>query len=95
MRLTAEQTRTNSGEQLLVYHSPTNDILIFAIDAGVRHQPPPVSNSTKEQTDLVIKLQSGSPIPPSCAWLQGVFSSVIKPTIAISRLFLQFSPLFT
>ncbi|KRX31473.1 hypothetical protein T05_7819, partial [Trichinella murrelli] len=80
MRLTAEQTRTNSGEQLLVYHSPTNDILIFAIDAGVRHQSPPVSNSTKERTDLVIKLltvcnlaegvlpsseQSSSPIRPS------------------------------
>ncbi|KRY44107.1 hypothetical protein T03_13355 [Trichinella britovi] len=41
-----------------MYHSPTNDILIFAVDAGVRHQPPPVSNSTKERTDLVIKLSS-------------------------------------
>ncbi|XP_003382280.1 conserved hypothetical protein [Trichinella spiralis] len=95
MRLTAEQTKTNSGEQLLVYHSPTNDILIFAIEAGVRHQPPPGSNSTKERTDLVIKLltvcnlaeralpsweQSSSPIRPSCAWLQGVFSSMIKTT---------------
>ncbi|KRZ57249.1 hypothetical protein T02_16271 [Trichinella nativa] len=95
MRLTAEQTRTNSGEQLLVYHSPTNDVLIFAIDAGVRHQLPPVSNSTKERTDLIIKLltvcnlaervlpsseQSSSPIRPSCAWLQGVFSSMIKTT---------------
>ncbi|KRZ15890.1 hypothetical protein T11_9169, partial [Trichinella zimbabwensis] len=35
LRLTAEQT-TKSGAQLLMYHLPTNDILIFATEAGVR-----------------------------------------------------------
>ncbi|KRZ70855.1 hypothetical protein T10_7806 [Trichinella papuae] len=36
LRLTAEQTTTKFGEQFLMYHSPTNDILIFATEAGVR-----------------------------------------------------------
>ncbi|KRY44130.1 hypothetical protein T03_11384 [Trichinella britovi] len=36
LRLTAEQTTTKSGAQFLMYHSPTNDILIFANEAGVR-----------------------------------------------------------
>ncbi|KRZ15215.1 hypothetical protein T11_9568 [Trichinella zimbabwensis] len=36
LRLTAEQTTTKSGAQFLMYHSPTNDILIFATEAGVR-----------------------------------------------------------
>ncbi|KRZ14103.1 hypothetical protein T11_16928 [Trichinella zimbabwensis] len=36
LRLNAEQTTTKSGAQFLMYHSPTNDILIFATEAGVR-----------------------------------------------------------
>ncbi|KRZ66221.1 hypothetical protein T10_860 [Trichinella papuae] len=36
LRLTAEQTTPKSGAQFLMYHSPTNDILIFATEAGVR-----------------------------------------------------------
>ncbi|KRY10983.1 hypothetical protein T12_14767 [Trichinella patagoniensis] len=36
LRLTAEQTTTKSGAQFLMYHSPTNDILIFATEDGVR-----------------------------------------------------------
>ncbi|KRZ24705.1 hypothetical protein T4C_7087 [Trichinella pseudospiralis] len=36
LRFTAEQTTTKSGAQFLVYHSPTNDKLIFATEAGVR-----------------------------------------------------------
>ncbi|KRZ00717.1 hypothetical protein T11_17707 [Trichinella zimbabwensis] len=36
LRLTAEQTTTKSGAQFLMYHLPTNDILIFATEAGVR-----------------------------------------------------------
>ncbi|KRX84719.1 hypothetical protein T06_3558, partial [Trichinella sp. T6] len=32
LQLTAEHTKTKSGEQFLMYHSPTNDILIFATD---------------------------------------------------------------
>ncbi|KRZ82430.1 hypothetical protein T08_9466 [Trichinella sp. T8] len=32
LHLTAEHTKTKSGEQFLMYHSPTNDILIFATD---------------------------------------------------------------
>ncbi|KRX30018.1 hypothetical protein T05_2258, partial [Trichinella murrelli] len=35
LRLTAEQTTTKSGAQFLMYHSPTNDILIFATEDGV------------------------------------------------------------
>ncbi|KRZ40527.1 hypothetical protein T4C_2242 [Trichinella pseudospiralis] len=35
--LSAKQTTTKSGAQFLIYHqSPTNDILIFATEAGVR-----------------------------------------------------------
>ncbi|KRZ91493.1 hypothetical protein T08_3287 [Trichinella sp. T8] len=33
LRLTAEQTTTKCSAQFLIYHSPTNDILIFAIEA--------------------------------------------------------------
>ncbi|KRZ88957.1 hypothetical protein T08_452 [Trichinella sp. T8] len=36
LRLTAEQTTTKSGAQFLMYHSPTNDILIFATEDGVK-----------------------------------------------------------
>ncbi|KRX71936.1 hypothetical protein T06_12607 [Trichinella sp. T6] len=36
LRLTAEQTTTKSGAQFLMYHSLTNDILIFATEDGVR-----------------------------------------------------------
>ncbi|KRX37087.1 hypothetical protein T05_11314 [Trichinella murrelli] len=36
LRLTAEQTTTKCSAQFLIYHSPTNDILIFATEAGVR-----------------------------------------------------------
>ncbi|KRZ05912.1 hypothetical protein T4B_9554 [Trichinella pseudospiralis] len=36
LRLTSEQTTTKSGAQFLMYHSPTNDILIFATEAGAR-----------------------------------------------------------
>ncbi|KRY07818.1 hypothetical protein T12_5413 [Trichinella patagoniensis] len=36
LRLTAEQTPTKCSAQFLIYHSPTNDILIFATEAGVR-----------------------------------------------------------
>ncbi|KRZ01548.1 hypothetical protein T11_6670 [Trichinella zimbabwensis] len=36
LQLTAEQTTIKSGEQFLMYHSPTNVILIFATEAGVR-----------------------------------------------------------
>ncbi|KRX18755.1 hypothetical protein T07_15313 [Trichinella nelsoni] len=36
VRLSAEQTTTKSGAQFLMYHSPTNDILIFANEAGMR-----------------------------------------------------------
>ncbi|KRZ75251.1 hypothetical protein T10_2211 [Trichinella papuae] len=36
LQLIAEQTTTKSGVQFLMYHSPTNDILIFATEAGVR-----------------------------------------------------------
>ncbi|KRY81272.1 hypothetical protein T4D_7525, partial [Trichinella pseudospiralis] len=36
LRFTAEQTTAKSGAQFLVYHSPTNDKLIFATEAGVR-----------------------------------------------------------
>ncbi|KRX61938.1 hypothetical protein T09_7242 [Trichinella sp. T9] len=36
LRLTAEQTTTKSGAQFLMYHSPTNDILIFANETDVR-----------------------------------------------------------
>ncbi|KRZ83052.1 hypothetical protein T08_4067 [Trichinella sp. T8] len=32
LQLTAEHTKTKSGEQFLMYHSPTNDILIFSTD---------------------------------------------------------------
>ncbi|KRY29405.1 hypothetical protein T03_6725, partial [Trichinella britovi] len=32
LQLTAEHTKTKSGEHFLMYHSPTNDILIFATD---------------------------------------------------------------
>ncbi|KRX39386.1 hypothetical protein T05_9375 [Trichinella murrelli] len=35
LRLTAEQTTTKSGAQFLMYHSPINDILIFATEDGV------------------------------------------------------------
>ncbi|XP_003368220.1 hypothetical protein Tsp_14582 [Trichinella spiralis] len=34
--ITAEQTSTKSGVQFLMYHSPTNDILIFIKKAVVR-----------------------------------------------------------
>ncbi|KRZ11746.1 hypothetical protein T4B_14135 [Trichinella pseudospiralis] len=34
--LNAEQTTTKSGAQFVMYHSPTNDKLIFATEAGVR-----------------------------------------------------------
>ncbi|KRX72608.1 hypothetical protein T06_35 [Trichinella sp. T6] len=34
LQLTAEQTTTKSGAQFLMYHSPTNDILIFATEDG-------------------------------------------------------------
>ncbi|KRX61140.1 hypothetical protein T09_175, partial [Trichinella sp. T9] len=36
LRLIAEQMTTKSGAQFLMYHSPTNNILIFANEAGVR-----------------------------------------------------------
>ncbi|KRZ84230.1 hypothetical protein T08_13186 [Trichinella sp. T8] len=36
LRLTAEPMTTKFGSQFLMYHSPTNDILIFANEAGVR-----------------------------------------------------------
>ncbi|KRX13021.1 hypothetical protein T07_12120 [Trichinella nelsoni] len=36
LRLTAEQTTTKSGAQFLMYHSPTNDILIFATEDCVK-----------------------------------------------------------
>ncbi|KRY46550.1 hypothetical protein T03_13410 [Trichinella britovi] len=36
LRVTAEQTTTKSGAQFLMYHSPTNDILIFATEDGVK-----------------------------------------------------------
>ncbi|KRX59228.1 hypothetical protein T09_4827 [Trichinella sp. T9] len=36
LQLTAEQTTTKSGAQFLMYHSPTNDILIFATEDGVK-----------------------------------------------------------
>ncbi|KRY93533.1 hypothetical protein T4D_13479 [Trichinella pseudospiralis] len=36
LQLTAEQRMTEPGQQFLMYHSPTNDILIFAIDARVK-----------------------------------------------------------
>ncbi|KRZ18116.1 hypothetical protein T11_9551 [Trichinella zimbabwensis] len=36
LRLTAEQTTTTIRCANLMYHSPTNDILIFATEAGVR-----------------------------------------------------------
>ncbi|KRX25484.1 hypothetical protein T07_5216 [Trichinella nelsoni] len=36
LQLTAEHTATKSDEQFLMYHLPTNDILIFATEAGVR-----------------------------------------------------------
>ncbi|KRX45640.1 hypothetical protein T05_11138 [Trichinella murrelli] len=36
LQLTAEHTTTKSDEQFLMYHSPINDILIFATEAGVR-----------------------------------------------------------
>ncbi|KRZ63707.1 hypothetical protein T08_516, partial [Trichinella sp. T8] len=35
-RLTAEQTTTKSSAQLFMYHSPTNDTLIFATEDGVK-----------------------------------------------------------
>ncbi|KRX34536.1 hypothetical protein T05_16509, partial [Trichinella murrelli] len=35
LRVTAEQTTTKSGAQFLMYHSPTNDILIFATEDGI------------------------------------------------------------
>ncbi|KRX12422.1 hypothetical protein T07_12173, partial [Trichinella nelsoni] len=37
VRLTAEQTTTKSGAQFLMYHLPTNDILIFANEAERNH----------------------------------------------------------
>ncbi|KRZ61929.1 hypothetical protein T02_1071 [Trichinella nativa] len=36
LQLIAEQMTTKSGAQFLMYHSPTNNILIFANEAGVR-----------------------------------------------------------
>ncbi|KRX38366.1 hypothetical protein T05_8744 [Trichinella murrelli] len=36
LRLTAEQTTTKSGAQFLMYHSPTNDLLFFATEDGVK-----------------------------------------------------------
>ncbi|XP_003373011.1 conserved hypothetical protein [Trichinella spiralis] len=36
LQLTAEHTTTKSDEQFLMYHSPINDILIFATEACVR-----------------------------------------------------------
>ncbi|KRX55057.1 hypothetical protein T09_5687 [Trichinella sp. T9] len=36
LRHTAEQMTTKSGAQFLMYHSPINDMLIFANEAGVR-----------------------------------------------------------
>ncbi|KRX52806.1 hypothetical protein T09_8939 [Trichinella sp. T9] len=36
LRLTTEQTTTKSSAQFFMYHSPTNDILIFATEDGVK-----------------------------------------------------------
>ncbi|KRY15839.1 hypothetical protein T12_8738 [Trichinella patagoniensis] len=54
LQLTAEHTKTKSGEQFLMYHSPTNDILIFATDPWLLAQ----SNCCDERTVTEI----GSPL---------------------------------